>query len=230
MNRYLGLGLLLLCGEVSADPCGMVPPISIGSDTAIARQGAQRTYVYYKDGIETIALRPGFVGSVEDFGMLIPFPTPPALRKIEDDTFEHIEAVIAPPKVQVRQERYYEEDMVLESAPPPSPTASQTVKKEEAVKVLNEEAVGSIRSRYWRLVLPKPSPDGWRITDTAIPPEWTRSQKNTSHRAGVLWPSKQPSVRHRVSRQNPESATSIHNVPPVQPSMAMFRVWHSDSR
>ncbi|MAA80213.1 MAG: hypothetical protein CL916_13245, partial [Deltaproteobacteria bacterium] len=76
----------------SADPCGMVPPIAVTNSNAIARQGSQRTYVFFKDGIETIALRPGFTGSVEDFGMLIPFPSPPALRKIEDDTFAHIEA------------------------------------------------------------------------------------------------------------------------------------------
>ena len=143
MKRYLGLGLLLLCGEVSADPCGMVPPVSIGSDTAIARQGAQRTYVYYKDGIETIALRPGFVGSVEDFGMLIPFPTPPALRKIEDDTFEHIEAVIAPPKVRVKvrkRRKTYRPKRAKSRAKKSASTVPP--KKEEAVKVLNEEAVG----------------------------------------------------------------------------------------
>ena len=109
--------LLLLSGlffghDVFADPCGMVPPVSVNADTSIAREGAQRTYVFYKDGMETIALRPGFRGSVEDFGMLIPFPTPPALRKIEDDTFAHIEAAIAPPKVYVSQERYYEEELM----------------------------------------------------------------------------------------------------------------------
>ena len=84
---------------------------------------------------------PGFVGSVEDFGMLIPFPTPPALRKIEDDTFAHIEAALAPPKVRVRQERHYKY-RVQESAAPPAPTKKDSRQKEAAVKVLNEEAVG----------------------------------------------------------------------------------------
>ena len=83
-------------------------PIAVTNSNAIARQGAQRTYVFFKDGIETIALRPGFTGSVEDFGMLIPFPSPPALRKIEDDTFAHIEAAIDPPKVVVRKEQTWE--------------------------------------------------------------------------------------------------------------------------
>ena len=122
-----------------SDPCGMVPPVSIKSDTAIARQGPQRTYVYHKDGIETIALRPGFVGSVEDFGMLIPFPTPPALRKIEDDTFAHIEAAIAPPTVLVE---YGLDTIAFSAAPEDDSEGSALFDREESVKVLNEEAVG----------------------------------------------------------------------------------------
>ena len=142
MKKLLGWGLLFLCADVSADPCGMVPPVSVGSDTAIARQGPQRTYVYYKDGIETIALRPGFVGSVEDFGMLIPFPTPPALRKIEDDTFAHIEAAIAPPKVRVRKQKTRLKKARAKSGRSNVPPPSASNQKEESVKVLNEEAVG----------------------------------------------------------------------------------------
>jgi hypothetical protein len=104
--RSLKIGLItalaLVGAEVSADPCGMVPPIHVDRhDPGIARVGAQRTYVMFKDGMETMALRPGFEGSVEEFGMLIPFPTPPAIRKIDDDTFAQIEAAVDPPELQV---------------------------------------------------------------------------------------------------------------------------------
>ena len=139
MMSWIGL---MLMNSIWADPCGMVPPIAVTSSNAIARQGAQRTYVFFKDGIETIALRPGFTGSVEDFGMLIPFPSPPALRKIEDDTFAHIEAAIDPPKVFVREEPRldYLEDMTVKME-------ASTFSAEESlafdeVRVLNQEAVG----------------------------------------------------------------------------------------
>ncbi|MEM7474189.1 MAG: DUF2330 domain-containing protein [Planctomycetota bacterium] len=83
-----------------ADPCGMVPPIYIAEgDPGIKRTGLQQTYVFYKNGIETIAIHPAFEGTVEEFGMLIPFPTPPALRKVADDTFDHIRNAIDPPEV-----------------------------------------------------------------------------------------------------------------------------------
>ena len=47
----------MLLGNLFADPCGMVPPVAVTSSNAIARTGIQRTYVFHKDGIETIALR-----------------------------------------------------------------------------------------------------------------------------------------------------------------------------
>ena len=134
---------LLIGLLASADPCGMVPPIAVTNSSAIARQGAQRTYVFFKDGIETIALRPGFTGSVEDFGMLIPFPSPPALRKIEDDTFAHIEAAIEPPKVFVRKEPVweYQEEMAMEMVAAPTLFADKGLEYDE-IRVLNQEAVG----------------------------------------------------------------------------------------
>ena len=146
---------LMLMNSIWADPCGMVPPIAVTNSNAIARQGAQRTYVFFKDGIETIA-RPGFTGSVEDFGMLIPFPSPPALRKIEDDTFAHIEAAIDPPKVFVREEPRldYLEDMTVRME-------ASTFSAEEGlaldeVRVLNQEAiVGMYQVAVWRRVLPR---------------------------------------------------------------------------
>lgn len=87
-----------------ADPCGLVPPLfwaggDDGGQTPIKRIGVQRTYVFYKNGVEAIALRPGFSGKVDEFGMLIPFPSPPAIRKLPDNVFEQIAAAIDPPEV-----------------------------------------------------------------------------------------------------------------------------------
>ena len=65
------------------------------------RVGDQQTYVFYKDGLETFVIRPGFSGKVEDFGMLIPFPSPPAIRKAPENIFAHIAAAIDPPEVVV---------------------------------------------------------------------------------------------------------------------------------
>ncbi|MCR9119796.1 MAG: DUF2330 domain-containing protein, partial [bacterium] len=92
-------GMLLLTSFASADPCGMVPPITAGPTVPIVRSGEQKTYVFHKDGVETFVIRPGYSGKVEDFGMLIPFPKPPALRKIADNVFEHIAASVDPPEV-----------------------------------------------------------------------------------------------------------------------------------
>ena len=85
----------------SADPCGMVPPIYQGEGSPITRTGEQMTYVFYKDGVETFVIRPGFQGKVDEFGMLIPFPTPPELRKVPDHIFPHVAAAIDPPEVTV---------------------------------------------------------------------------------------------------------------------------------
>ena len=142
-------GLGLLAGPAVADPCGMVPPIRISDadGPAIQRTGAQRTYVMFKDGVETMALRPGFVGKVDDFGMLIPFPTAPAIRKIEDDTFAHLEAAIDPPEMTVT---------VYDYLPRPSAMASGGAPRKQRVaesapmeglgymevNVVREEAVG----------------------------------------------------------------------------------------
>ena len=87
--------------RLEADPCGMVPPIYTGPGVPIVRTGLQQTFVFYKDGVETFAIKPGFEGRVEDFGMLIPFPSPPSLRKISDSTFEQIDNAIDPPEVVV---------------------------------------------------------------------------------------------------------------------------------
>ena len=125
-----------------ADPCGMVPPIWTGTGPAIMRVGEQMTYAFFSDGIETIAIRPGFSGKVDNFGMLIPFPTPPAIRKIPDEIFQHIGAAIDPPEVVID----------LRPPPPMMAMAAQSAPRRSAgmddelsydsVKVLRQEAVG----------------------------------------------------------------------------------------
>ena len=83
-----------------SDPCGMVPPAwTDADDTPIRRVGPQKTYVFHHEDIETMVLHPGFSGKIDQFGMLIPFPSPPAIRKVPDDTFKHIQNAIDPPEV-----------------------------------------------------------------------------------------------------------------------------------
>ena len=86
---------------VHADPCGMVPPVYVGKGQPITRIGEQKTFVFYKDGVETFVIRPGFSGKTDEFGMLIPFPNPPALRKVPDHIFAHVASAIDPPEVVV---------------------------------------------------------------------------------------------------------------------------------
>jgi hypothetical protein len=136
-----------------ADPCGMVPPINLPAQItgpAIQRTGVQRTYVAFKDGVQTIALRPEFSGKVADFGMLIPFPSVPALRKVDDSLFAHVEGAIDPPTVQVTvyENRPYPSSprygRSMESSPLSSAgaQASGLALDRNEVVVLKEEAVG----------------------------------------------------------------------------------------
>ena len=57
--------------------------------------------MFYKDGVETFVIRPGFHGNVEEFGMLIPFPNPPALRKVPDAIFSQLANAVDPPEIVV---------------------------------------------------------------------------------------------------------------------------------
>ncbi|MCF6229058.1 MAG: DUF2330 domain-containing protein, partial [Planctomycetes bacterium] len=137
---------LMLAPFVMADPCGMVPPIYRGPGPApmLERQGLQKTYVFYKDGVETFAVMPGFTGNVKDFGMLIPVPSIPSLRKIADDTFAHIAAAIDPPEVEVYvgDARWVEksEGMVMTSSAAESRDLGADADHE--IRLLKEEAVG----------------------------------------------------------------------------------------
>lgn len=80
----------------------MVPPIALTEGAPeLTRKGDQLTYVFFKDGIEDIALRPAFEGKLTDFGMLIPFPSPPEIRKVSDDIFVHLHNVAEPPVIEI---------------------------------------------------------------------------------------------------------------------------------
>ncbi len=136
------IGLLCwLAVPLSADPCGMVPPIFSGNMVPISRIGLQKTYVFYRDGIETFVIRPGFRGNVDNFGMLIPFPSPPSLRKVPDDIFEQIAKAIDPPEVVIDLTPMEEFDMVQRAAMPTAEGALQ-FERSGAVEVLKQEAVG----------------------------------------------------------------------------------------
>jgi hypothetical protein len=140
------LSLVLVTGAALADPCGMVPPIYVNDNTSLVRVGDQQTYVFYKDGIETFVIRPGFSGKVEDFGMLISFPTPPALRKVSEDIFPQIANAIDPPEVviDVRWYKYARNSAAFGAGPvatASAPTNGLALRKDE-VRVLREEAVG----------------------------------------------------------------------------------------
>jgi hypothetical protein len=143
LSTLVAVSALALAPAAFADPCGMVPPIWEGQGPALTRVGDQLTYVFYKDGVESFVIRPGFKGKVDEFGMLIPFPTPPAIRKVDDPIFGHIAAAVDPPEVVVDlrpQERMARSRAFLSDAAP----AGLSFKKgaPEAVRVIKEEAVG----------------------------------------------------------------------------------------
>ncbi|WP_372369872.1 DUF2330 domain-containing protein [Candidatus Uabimicrobium sp. HlEnr_7] len=132
--------LLLSLVLLHADPCGMVPPISAGNGLTIKRIGVQKTYVFYKNGIETIVIRPGFSGKVDEFGMLIPFPSPPSLRKVPDDTFAHIAASIDPPEVVLDlSPRKYK---VLRKSSMRERSSLTVNTPNSSVRIIKQEAVG----------------------------------------------------------------------------------------
>ena len=106
--KFFLLVMVAVVTPVWADPCGLVPPISTQDDPAryLQRTGDQLTYVFFKDGIEDVCLRPAFKGKVSEFGMLIPFPSAPAIRKVSDDIFYQVKNAIEPPKVEIDLNMY----------------------------------------------------------------------------------------------------------------------------
>ncbi len=132
--------------QALADPCGMVPPIYVTDNTSIVRVGDEQTYVFYKDGIETFVIRPGFSGKVEDFGMLISFPTPPALRKVSEDIFPQIAKAIDPPEIVLDLRLRFDRLRAWKNGGlgggDPRARDSSLKLKEDEVRVLKQEAVG----------------------------------------------------------------------------------------
>ena len=140
IRAVAGLLFVFAGGVAHADPCGMVPPVYVGTGgQEIKRIGAQKTYVFFKNGVEDIVLRPGYSGNVEEFGMLVALPSPPELRKVPDEIFAQIAAAVDPPEVVID----------LNPIPPPMPMSAPgganrggAPEPDMTVRVLKQEAVG----------------------------------------------------------------------------------------
>eukprot|EP00913_Durusdinium_trenchii_P008936 g8402.t1 len=122
----------------------MVPPIYLGNQVPIVRVGDQNTYVFFKDGVETFVIRPGYQGKVDEFGMLIPMPSVPALRKVSDNVFSHVRAAVDPPEVVIDLRRRF---LPNAAAAPGNAVQQQGAlgglrMSKKSVRVLKEEAVG----------------------------------------------------------------------------------------
>ena len=144
-RSLLTLMVITLLGQIAlADPCGMVPPIYTGPGQPITRVGDQMTYVFYKDGVETFVIRPGFEGKVDEFGMLIPFPAVPALRKVPDHIFPHVQAAIDPPEVVVdlRPRPALAFSSRARSGALPQSESTSALEFKDRVVVVKQEAVG----------------------------------------------------------------------------------------
>ncbi len=125
-----------------SDPCGMVPPVSLdGDEQVIERVGDQKTYVFRKGDLQTVVIHPGFEGNVDEFGMLIPFPTVPALRKMPDNVFEQLTLAVEPPTIDYWVHKPMPAGAVR-SAPSQSLELRRESKADDQVVVLKEEAVG----------------------------------------------------------------------------------------
>jgi len=123
----------------------MVPPVFASNVAPIKRIGVQKTYVFYKNGVETFVIRPGYKGEVDNFGMLIPFPSPPAIRKVPDNIFSHVAAAIDPPEVTVDLRWYGRRLGAMKSARPQSAAMDSAMEQKlefDEVVVVNQEAVG----------------------------------------------------------------------------------------
>ncbi|MCC6149043.1 MAG: DUF2330 domain-containing protein [Planctomycetes bacterium] len=129
---------------VKADPCGMVPPLYAGKTPQIERTGLKKTYVFYKNGIETFAIKPGFKGKLSEFGMLVPVPSTPSIKKIADKTFEHLDAAIDPPEIEVwvGPDERWDEDSARPTSAGLGGGRKNALEYREQVNVIKQEAVG----------------------------------------------------------------------------------------
>jgi hypothetical protein len=140
----LALALALAASHAEADPCGFVPPVVIQGSIAanITRTGDQLTFVFFKDGIEDIVINPAFKGRISEFGMLVPFPSPPALRKVADDIFQQVANAVDPPKVRVDIRLRLMAQGAAEGIPARETSWARDELAYHSVRVLKEEAVG----------------------------------------------------------------------------------------
>ncbi|MFK7769984.1 MAG: DUF2330 domain-containing protein [Mariniblastus sp.] len=138
---FLTAGIALVSPAMS-DPCGMVPPIFAGKGSPITRIGLQQTYVYFDKGVESFVIRPGFQGKVDNFGMLIPFPSPPALRKVPDNVFDQIAAAVDPPEVLVDLRPQVRMALMENAVADSAVAAPMQFGMQNKVSVLKQEAVG----------------------------------------------------------------------------------------
>jgi hypothetical protein len=113
-------------------------------ESPITRVGAQKTYVFYEDGVESFVLRPAFSGKVDEFGMLISFPTPPAIRKVPEEIFDHITKAIDPPEVVIYtyDPRMRFDELAMEGAAGAPGAAMDDGLTYNTVRVIREEALG----------------------------------------------------------------------------------------
>jgi hypothetical protein len=179
----LGAAMAAIAAPALADPCGMVPPQGIPGPlvNTLTRTGTQYTYVFYKDGVQDVVLRPAFKGKVSEFGMLIPFKTPPAIRKVSDDVFGQLEAAVKPPSVSVALSSGWGMGGPTAPGSPTSPGTSPTTPSAptgprgpglayNAVNVVNQEAMGM----YQVAVLEAGSPEAlekWMTTHGYVYPK-----------------------------------------------------------
>ncbi len=137
----LTLLLIAVASLAPADPCGMVPPIYTDGQSPIVRTGLQQTFVSYRNGVESFVIRPGYEGNIDNFGMLIPFPTPPSIRKVHDDIFAQIQNAVDPPEVVVdlRPQVLYKS---ARGGGAQQIHSGLAIEKKKEVEVIREEAVG----------------------------------------------------------------------------------------
>ena len=228
MAILMGLGMVSVAS--AKDPCGMVPPIYTGKGPPITRTGLQQTYVFYKDGVETFVIRPGFQGKVDNFGMLIPFPSAPSLRKVPDNVFSQVANAVDPPEV------------IVNLYPMPMKSASKPMAKAEefknfnyrrgrdSVRVLKREAVGMYEVAVLEAGSSAALKSGWIKTSLNIPKGWTRFATNTSNRNGVSLPSKPKSINRLAFSLQRDSAASNLICHQARLLMVTFKAWDFDSK
>ncbi len=134
--------LIAVTSLAPADPCGMVPPIYTDGQSPIVRSGLQETFVSYRNGVESFVIRPGYEGKIDNFGMLIPFPTPPSIRKVHDDIFSQIKNAIDPPEVVVDLRPAPPTAMAFGGQGGGAVVRNLAIMDEDRVEVIREEAVG----------------------------------------------------------------------------------------